>query len=90
LEGILGMYYNGQEYGRPTHNFSEDLDIFGEGTLFHLLNRTKSKSGSDYLAQQLLGENVIFLVYQSIIKLFYFTYLLSFADLYLFIAFIHF
>ena len=65
LEGISGMYYNGQEYGRPTHNFSEDLDIFGEGTLFHLINRTKSKSGSDYLAQQLLGENPTFSVGQK-------------------------
>lgn len=65
LEGISGMYYNGQEYGRPTHNFSEDLDIFGEGTLFHLINRTKSKSGSDYLAKQLLGENQIFSVNQK-------------------------
>jgi hypothetical protein len=59
------MYYNGQEYGRPTHNFSEDLDIFGEGTLFHLINRTKSKSGSDYLAKQLLGENQTFSVNQK-------------------------
>lgn len=65
LEGISGMYYNGQEYGRPTHNFSEDLDIFGNGTLFHLINRTKSKSGSDYLAHQLLGENQTFSVNQK-------------------------
>ncbi len=65
LEKISGMYYNGQEYGRPTHNFSEDLDIFGEGTLFHLINRTKSKSGSDYLAQQLLGENQTFSISQK-------------------------
>lgn len=65
LEKISGMYYNGQEYGRPTHNFSEDLDIFGEGTLFHLINRTKSKSGSDYLAQQILGENQTFSIGQK-------------------------
>ena len=65
LEGISGMYYNGQEYGRPTHNFSEDLDVFGDGTLFHLINRTKSKSGSDYLAHQLLGENQTFSVNQK-------------------------
>lgn len=65
LERISGMYYHGQEYGRPTHNFSEDLDIFGDGTLFHLINRTKSKSGSDYLAQQLLGENQTFSVNQK-------------------------
>ncbi len=65
LDKISGMYYSGQEYGRPTHNFSEDLDIFGEGTLFHLINRTKSKSGSDYLAQQLLGENQTFSISQK-------------------------
>lgn len=65
LEGISGKYYNGQEYGRPMHNFSEDLDIFGEGTLFHLINRTKSKSGSDYLAQQLLGEHQTYSIAQK-------------------------
>ncbi|AFK02011.1 DNA mismatch repair protein MutS domain protein [Emticicia oligotrophica DSM 17448] len=62
LERISGGYYNGQEYARPTHIFTEDLDIFGEGSLFHLINRTKSKAGNDYLAQQLLGENENFTI----------------------------
>ena len=62
LTGSPNIYYNGQEYGQATHAFSDDLDIFGEGSLFHLLNRAKSKSGNDYLAHQFLGENDVFSV----------------------------
>lgn len=65
LDSISGIYYNGQEYGKPTHIFSDDLDIFGEGSLFHLINRAKSKSGNDYLAAQLLGENEVYSVFDK-------------------------
>lgn len=65
LDSISGIYYNGQEYGKPTHIFSDDLDIFGEGSLFHLINRAKSKSGNDYLAAQLLGENEVYSVLEK-------------------------
>jgi DNA mismatch repair ATPase MutS len=65
LKSISGVYYNGQEYTKPTHAFSDDLDIFGVGSLFHLINRTKSKSGNDALAAQLLGENTTFSVIEK-------------------------
>ena len=65
LEGLTNVYYNGQEYAKPTHAFSDDLDIFGEGSLFHLINRAKSKSGNDYLAHQLLDENNTFSVIEK-------------------------
>jgi DNA mismatch repair ATPase MutS len=65
LESSSNVYYNGQEYAKPTHAFSDDLDIFGEGSLFHLINRAKSKSGNDYLAHQLLGENTAFSVLEK-------------------------
>ena len=65
LNSISSVYYNGQEYAKPTHAFSDDLDIFGEGSLFHLINRAKSKSGNDALAAQLLGENHSFSVIEK-------------------------
>ncbi len=65
LEGQPNIYYDGQEYANPTHAFSEDLDIFGTGSLFHLINRAKSKAGNDELAAQLLGENNTFSVIEK-------------------------
>ncbi|WP_435356661.1 MutS-related protein [Emticicia sp. SJ17W-69] len=65
LDGLLNAYYNGQEYAKPTHAFSDDLDIFGGGSLFHLINRAKSKSGNDALAAQLLGEDATFSVIEK-------------------------
>jgi hypothetical protein len=57
LAGNANVYYNGSEYNSPSHHFSDDLDIFGESSLFHLINRTKSKAGNDYLAKNLLSED---------------------------------
>ncbi len=65
LDSISSVYYNGQEYAKPTHAFSDDLDIFGEGSLFHLINRAKSKSGNDGIAAQLLDENTGFSVIEK-------------------------
>ena len=65
LNGSPNTYYNGQEYVKPTHAFSDDLDIFGEGSLFHLINRAKSKAGNDVLAKQFLGENSSFSVIEK-------------------------
>ncbi len=65
LKGISGVYYDGQEYAKPTHTFSDDLDIFGGGSLFHLINRAKSKAGNDALAAQLLGEKTVFSIIEK-------------------------
>ena len=65
LDGISGVYYDGQEYAKPTHAFSDDLDIFGSGSLFHLINRAKSKAGNDTLSAQLLGENTVFSIIEK-------------------------
>lgn len=65
LNGLPNVYYDGREYAKPTHVFSDDLDIFGGGSLFHLINRAKSKSGNDALAAQLLGENSTFPVIEK-------------------------
>ncbi len=52
-EGIYDQFGNGSEYEDKTHFFSFDLDIFGKHSIFQLLNRSITRSGSDALAHQL-------------------------------------
>ncbi|OOG78862.1 hypothetical protein [Algoriphagus sp. A40] len=40
----------GVEYSEKSHPFSNDLDLFGEHSLFQLLNHTVTKGGKDKLA----------------------------------------
>ena len=46
----------GERYLQPTHPFTFDLDVFGQGSLFQRINRTISSGGSDYLAKSLSGK----------------------------------
>jgi len=43
----------GSEFREKDHNYSDDLDIFGEYSLFKLLNRTRTAEGSRRLANWL-------------------------------------
>lgn len=45
---------NGLEYSDPAHPYAADLDVFGNHSLFRLLNRTHTYEGSRKLAQWLL------------------------------------
>ena len=46
----------GERYLQPTHPFTFDLDVFGQGSLFQRINRTISSGGSAYLAESLSGK----------------------------------
>jgi putative DNA mismatch repair protein mutS len=46
----------GERHLQPTHPFTFDLDVFGQGSLFQRINRTISSGGSDYLAESLSGK----------------------------------
>jgi len=50
LDGKFECFENGSEFIDPDHPFTLDLDIFGEGSLFHLLNRTSTYTGREILA----------------------------------------
>lgn len=50
LKGDFSAFPDGAGYVNPEHEFSYDLDIFGEKSLFQRLNRTITKEGSDRLA----------------------------------------
>ncbi|MBA4850788.1 MutS-related protein [Emticicia sp. BO119] len=52
-QGIHNQFDNGKLYEDKTHFFSYDLDVFGNHSIFQLLNRSITKSGSDALANRL-------------------------------------
>ena len=43
---------SGAEYESPDHPYSADLDLFGERSLFHFIDRTSTKPGQDRLAYE--------------------------------------
>jgi len=47
------MYSNGEMYLDPSHDYSDDLDIFGNSSLFGLINRCASIWGGNALASKL-------------------------------------
>lgn len=49
---------SGEKYKDPLHFYSQDIDLFGRGSIFQYLNRTALESGSDFLAK-LFTENEI-------------------------------
>lgn len=53
VNNLSGVFtnYNGAEYISINHPYSFDIDVFGEGSLFHRINRTITKEGADKLAQ---------------------------------------
>ncbi len=57
LSGLPAEYENGKEYIDPHHPYSYDLDIFGEASLFPLINRTTNSFGKTDLAKTLLHPN---------------------------------
>src|SRR5690606_41982318 len=47
------MYNSGAQYADDRHPYASDLDVFGEGSLFQLLNRCATAGGMDILARWL-------------------------------------
>lgn len=58
LEKDFSAFGTGEEYLDPEHPFSYDLDVFGEHSFFHRINRTISEVGKDKLASYLSGLNL--------------------------------
>ncbi len=57
-----GLYDNGSAFNNPRHFYTADLDIFGNNSLFHLVNRAATWAGVQKLASWLnkpSTENVI-------------------------------
>ncbi len=58
LEGDLSKLDVGNEFINPSHDFSYDIDLFGEGSFFQYINRTSLATGKEQLAS-VLTENSI-------------------------------
>jgi DNA mismatch repair ATPase MutS len=50
VSGDLSGFNSGCDYIDPCHDFSYDVDLFGNSSLFHYLNRTVTGYGRDILA----------------------------------------
>lgn len=55
ISGDLSAFNPGSHYDDPHHDFSNDVDLFGDDSLFRYLNRTISGYGRDILAGWLLN-----------------------------------
>lgn len=53
---IFSSFREGEEYVNHQHRYSHDLDLFGKGSLFQMLNRTVTQSGEDVLAEHISTE----------------------------------
>lgn len=53
LDGDLSPFGTGEMYIDVNHDFSNDLDMFGDHSLFQYLNRTVTDYGSDILSEWL-------------------------------------
>lgn len=56
LNGDLSAFDGGMEWVKGEHLFSNDLDLFGNHSLFQHINRTVTLGGKMKLADELLGE----------------------------------
>lgn len=57
LENDFTGIDSGEEFKDLNHAYEEDLDIFGESSVFQLLNRTSTIPGKKLLADRLLGND---------------------------------
>ncbi len=55
LKHSFSHFKTGAEFLDVNHNYSYDLDLFGEGSLFQFINRTVTKSGERKLAEWLMN-----------------------------------
>ena len=50
LSGDISVFGNGEKYVNQSHDFSNDIDLFGNKSVFQFINRTCTGNGSDILA----------------------------------------
>ncbi len=51
----MGTGEAGERFRNPNHLYSEDLDLFGKGSLFELLSIARTRAGEDILTRWLLA-----------------------------------
>jgi len=58
LNGNLSSFDNGENYKDPLHHFSHDIDLFGENSFFHHINRTNRNESQSLLASMLSSNSI--------------------------------
>ena len=53
LDNVFTRTETGEQFAEPNHFYASDLDIFGKQSLFKLINRTHTYTGSSTLANWL-------------------------------------
>jgi DNA mismatch repair ATPase MutS len=53
IDTRANLYYNGDSYNDEKHYYTADLDIFGNASLFHFINRGATQPGNTLLAEWL-------------------------------------
>jgi len=56
LESGKSSYYSGKDFSPAKHTNANDLDLFGEASVYQHLNRTSTVMGQRSLAEMLLGK----------------------------------
>ena len=49
---------SGEEHKIPDHKFSNDVDLFGQGSFFQFINRSSIIEGERKLVEELVGNNI--------------------------------
>ncbi len=55
LKGDFSQFRNGIKFINSEHDFSYDLDVFGENSFFHRVNRTITEIGENILAEKFIS-----------------------------------
>ncbi len=58
LKGDFSAFSPGNEFINPDHRYSYDLDIFGNESIYQMINRSSTKGGSDLVKESLENQNL--------------------------------
>ena len=58
LKGDLSYFNTGEQYKNDQHDFCNDLDVFGEESVFQKINRTVLNEGENQLAELLKSNDI--------------------------------
>ena len=62
MNGDLSSFDNGENFKNPLHHFSHDIDLFGENSFFHHINRTNRNESQTLLASMLSSNSTDYIV----------------------------
>ncbi|MEX2596670.1 MAG: hypothetical protein WEC59_07045, partial [Salibacteraceae bacterium] len=57
LDGDFSAFDAGNQFRDPSHLFAEDLDLFGDRSLFQRVNRSSTQKGREKLAKELAAND---------------------------------